>query len=191
MRKKCKTCGAPLEDIRCDYCGTVHGDNRNDPQSATVNSNESHSGFETTNSSPYQNIQNDDNTWFQDQRKLAINSVAGAFDIVNVVTLSAFWLAVINMLITERRGLYVTNMQYGILGLTYLLAFIFVIVVLILHIVGAVKSKKAEIMITGHILGIVASSISIVSLLFLSFFSIILFIIAIPFTFAQKNIDWK
>ena len=195
MRRKCRTCGAPLESNKCDYCGSIHGANKKGLESepSTADLNENLPSYETPISSSYQDIQDDDNMGFPEgeKRKLAINSVAGAFAVVNVFTLGALWIAIINLAITEGRGMPVTDMHFGILGLTYLLAFTFVIVALILHIVGSVKSKKVEIMTTGHTLGIIACSISLISLLFLSFVSIILFIIAIPFTFAQKNIDWQ
>ena len=38
MRKKCKVCGAPLDNERCDYCGTNHGEVKQTTAEDIVNS---------------------------------------------------------------------------------------------------------------------------------------------------------
>lgn len=32
MRRRRKTCGAPLDEIKCDYCGTTHGETEKNDQ---------------------------------------------------------------------------------------------------------------------------------------------------------------
>ena len=122
------------------------------------------------------------------RKKLAINLVAGIMDIVNIFLLSGSGIFIIMAsVMTMDTG--ASDETYVLIGLFYIASMIMAIAGLVLHIVALVQSKKVGISITGHVLGIVAYGVYIVSLAILGLPAIIVLVIAAIFTLMQKNVD--
>ena len=119
--------------------------------------------------------------------KLNINTWAGIFDIVA----SAFYLAGplmgFSVAITAAFDVAAagSSLTFGSFALCFALAG------LILHIVALVKSKKANISLTGNILGIIANAIVLVLGLLLAFPAMVLSILSAVFTLRQKQVENK
>ena len=167
MRANCKSCGAPLHNEKCDYCGTIYGKSRQTPQqsSSTLNHNIPQSDMENIN--PPSLTQN----------RLTINTVAGVLAIINVMVIAFYNMYLLSL-----------TSNYLMLGLLAIAIILLMITALVIHIIGLVNSKKHGIPITGHILGIIGAAIVLLTLTILSFLSIILFFIAAIIIFTQKNV---
>jgi len=179
MRTSCKSCGAPLNSRKCDYCGIVHSDWKQDPQQSTDNLNYD---------APYdnnfpQNNMSDFDVPQTAKHKLGINTASGVFAIINAIVLFFY-----TRFLWSETALTSTNTNYSMLGLTFIIIIILMITALILHIIGLAQSKKMGISVAGHILGIIAAVITLLTLTFFSFISIILFILAAIFTLKHKKV---
>ena len=196
MQKKCKTCSAPLLNERCDYCGTVHGENKQtttDSNQEIWSNNEMWQGNNPSTNHSSSNTPHHHAPHHQmptTVKKLTLNNVAGFFAVLNVVVLTFynifFWRLVMDEINFGSLG--PTETQFAMLGLFIFLLFALTIATLVLHIVGIVQSKKHGISITGHVLGLVGVGITILSVTIFSIVSIILFLLAAIFSFMQKNV---
>ncbi|MBP3907180.1 MAG: hypothetical protein J6D47_20220 [Peptostreptococcaceae bacterium] len=99
--------------------------------------------------------------------KLKINTRSGIFDIVTIVFYLVAPFIGVSIAVSEAfYGAAGSSSAFGSFALCFALTG------LILHIVALVKSKKANISLTGTILGIVANAIVLVLGLFLAFFQL-------------------
>lgn len=176
MRKNCKSCGAPLSDKKCDYCGNInHFRGKKSQQPIDTSS------YDTlqNNDPPQADIPRENEPEIEaratSQNKLAINNVTGVFAIINAMLLTLYNLFLYGNIANSYTT---TDTEYLILGLALFAIIIFMVIALILHIVGLVKSKKHGIPIVGHVLGITGVAITILTVTLFSFISIILFFIA-------------
>jgi len=178
MRTSCKSCGAPLNSKKCDYCGIIHNDWTQDSQQSTDNLNYD---------APYDNNFSQNNMTDIDvpqtakHNKLGINTASGIFAIVNAVVLFFYT----RFLWSE---IALASANYIMIGFIFFMIIILMIAALIIHIIALVQSKKKGISVAGHILGIIAAVITLLTLTLFSFVSIILFILAAIFNLRQKNV---
>ncbi|WP_409022645.1 transporter [Dellaglioa sp. P0083] len=117
--------------------------------------------------------------------KLKINTAAGTFDIINTILVAFSWLIVI--LTGINKSTVTSHAVSGTSTLTSGTAIFFYIMLgigLILHIVALVQSRKADISITGHVLGIIGCGLFLLSMVF-ALPTFILLIIAAVFTLKQ------
>ena len=119
--------------------------------------------------------------------KLNINTWAGIFDIVASVFYLVGPFMGIGVAISEAFDVAATgsSLAFGSFALCFALAG------LILHIVALVKSKKANISLTGNILGIIANAIVLVLGLLFAFPAMVLSILSAVFTLKQKQVESK
>lgn len=116
------------------------------------------------------------------KRKLSINVAAGIVDIVMAVLIMVSWFAVITAAVGDAAtGSHATG---GVGTFFYICAAI----VLILHIIALVKSRKAGISIVGHVLGIVGMGCFLLTMI-LALPAFVLAILAAIFTLMQKNVS--
>ncbi|MET1248889.1 transporter [Sporolactobacillus sp. STCC-11] len=114
------------------------------------------------------------------KRKLKINIITGIADIIMAFLIMISWFAVLFAAVGDAAsGTHATG---GIGTFFYICAGI----TLILHIVGWIKSKKNEISIVGHVLGIIGMACFLFTM-FLAFPAFVLAILAAIFTLLQKN----
>ena len=111
----------------------------------------------------------------ENKRTLSINTTAGILDIILAIV------SLIALPLVLAEGL--SN------GTTTMATFFWILMAvgLALHIVGLNKSRKAQISIVGHILGIVGTGLYLGFGVLLSFPSLVLLILASIFTLMQKN----
>jgi len=173
MRTNCKSCGAPLNEKKCDYCGTVHNDWRQTVQATA--SYENPQNLDT----PQNNVENFDVPIAKN--KLAINTFAGIFAGINVLVLTYYN----SFLLGDRMP---TDDQTTMLGFLIFAILAMMIVALVIHIIGLVRSRKHGIAIAGHVLGIIGSLITLLTLTILSFLSIVLFFLATILILQQRNV---
>lgn len=122
-------------------------------------------------------------------RKLPINTYIGITDIIMTVICFFAPIAIVSSAASES---FIEFGTPGTEGQTASLVIFFVIISiisLILHIAALLKSKKASISITGHILGIVGAIVFMLMPAVTGIPAMILYILATVFTFKQKNID--
>ena len=118
--------------------------------------------------------------------KLKINTWAGIFDIVASVFYLVGPFMGFSVAISEAfDGAAGFSSAFGTIALC------FTLVGLILHIVALVKSKKANISLTGNILGIIANAIVLVLGLLFAFPAMVLSILSAVFTLRQKRVENK
>ena len=120
-----------------------------------------------------------------EKKKLGINTAGGIIDIIGAVLYLAAIFVLVGAAVNEAIG-------SGTDGSTEALAvffIIFAVVGLVLHIIGLVQSKKANIKITGHVLGIIGHGIYVLFGVFLSWAAMILCILAAIFTLMQKPVS--
>ena len=120
-----------------------------------------------------------------EKKKLGINTAAGIVDIVGAVLYLVALFVIVGAAINEVVG---TTGE----GSTQTIATVFMlfaIVGVVLHIVGLVQSKKVNLKITGHILGIVGHGIYVLLSALMGWAAMILCILAAIFTLMQKPVD--
>ncbi|KRK85483.1 hypothetical protein [Loigolactobacillus coryniformis] len=117
-------------------------------------------------------------------KKLGINTAAGILDIINTILVATSWFVIGFAAIGEAGG------AKGATSGAATFYYIFVGVGLILHIIGLLKSRKAGISITGHILGIIGTGIFLLSPA-LALGTFVLLIIAAVFTLKQSPVASK
>ena len=119
--------------------------------------------------------------------KLNINTWAGIFDIVASVFYLVGPFMGIGVAVSEAFEVAAagSSLTFGSFALCFALAG------LILHIVALVKSKKANISLTGNILGIIANAIVLVLGLLFAFPAMVLSILSAVFTLRQKRVENK
>ncbi|WKB36029.1 transporter [Terrilactibacillus sp. S3-3] len=114
------------------------------------------------------------------KRKLKINVFAGIIDILMAFLIMISWFTVFFAAFGDAAtGSHATG---GVGTFFYTCAGI----VLIVHIIALVKSKKAGISIAGHVLGIIGTACFLITML-LAFPAFVLVILAAIFTLIQKN----
>ena len=123
----------------------------------------------------------------QETGKVPIRKAAGIFAIMNVLILFVVFIFVVWGMVLIDESVILTDAQYTTIGLSYMLVYGLLITSLVLHIIGIGQSRKAGISIVGHVLGIIGSVISMLTLLILSPVSIILFIFAASFILLNKG----
>lgn len=116
--------------------------------------------------------------------KLKINTAAGILDIINVLLVAGSWIIVLIGAISESTVKSNGTITGSASGGVSVFFYIMLGLGLILHIIGLIQSKKADISITGHVLGIIGSALFLVSMIF-SLPTFILLIIAAVFTLKQ------
>lgn len=117
--------------------------------------------------------------------KLKINTAAGTFDIVNTILVAFSW--VIVLLSGINKSTVTAHTVTGTSSLSSSTAIFFYVMLgigLILHIVGLIQSKKADISITGHVLGIIGCGLFLLSMIF-ALPTFILLILAAIYTLKQ------
>ena len=184
MRTTCKSCGAPLDSRKCEYCGTVHSD-WHAPEQSTDSLNydtdtlsyDTPKGYSQNYDIPQNKATNFDMP-VTTKNKLAFNTGVGIFSIINVIVLTIY-----NAL------LFGTTHNYTLLGFFVIIIFASMIAALVLYIIGLSRSKKQGISIAGHVLGIIGAGITLLTLTFLSGLTIILFVLAAIFILGQKNVQ--
>ncbi|MFD1901725.1 transporter [Enterococcus termitis] len=119
-----------------------------------------------------------------EKTKLPINLYAGILDIINAVLVALSWLILGTAFLGELAGVS------GSVSITSLLVYGVIATGLALHIVGLIQSRKAGISIVGHILGVIAAGLFLLTM-FLALPSFILFILSAVFTLIQKNVTKK
>jgi hypothetical protein len=116
------------------------------------------------------------------KKKLSINLATGIVDIVMAVLIMVSWFAVITAAVGDAAaGTHATG---GVGTFFYICAAI----VLVLHIIALVKSRKAGISIVGHVLGIVGMGCFLLTM-FLALPAFVLAILAAVFSLMQKNVS--
>ena len=176
MRTICKACGAPLHSDKCDYCGAIYKENRRTPQPSTNDIN-----YDI----PQSNLGDIEEASQSNINKIAINTSVGVFSIINSIFLIVYNILLFRVLDTP----IATDTEYLMIGLLFIAALLLMIVALILYIISLIRSRKHNIPITGHILGIVGVAITLLTLTFFSFISIILFFLAAIFILKHKNVQ--
>jgi len=195
MRKNCKSCGAPLSDRKCDYCGTTNNyRGKNSKQSTDTLSydnsqdNDAHHYEIPQNDIPQddipENIEPDIDERIPSQDKLAINNVAGIFAIINAMLLTFYNLFLYGNIANSSMT---TDTEYLILGFALFAVIILMVIALVLHIVGLVRSKRNGIPIAGHVLGLIGVAVTLLTITLFSIISIILFFIAAFLILTRKN----
>ena len=198
MPKKCRVCGAPLDTNICHYCRTDHSGQQSETQANQMdsfqNTHQDHTGPQNNHENFNAMPQNHQNHYQPNhfappvKDKLAINVVAGIFAIISALVAIFYNVSLWGTVAADMAGVFVTDHEYVVLVLILVLLVIFALISLVLHIVGLVQSKKNGISILGHVLGIVASAIVLITFTFLSFISILLYILAAVFAFIQKKV---
>ena len=181
MSKRCKACGAPLHNERCDYCGTTTR-NKSKPQKSVTQqpAPQQSTSQQLTNTLNYDIPQNS----MAVNNKLTINKVAGIIAVINVMVLTTYNIFLFGAINVSRS----TETVYLIIGLSGVIGFLLMIASLVIHIVGLVQSRKHGISTVGHILGIIGAGIALLTLTMLSFISVILFFLAAIFILMQKKV---
>ena len=182
MAAKCKTCGASLEfnETRCGYCGTV--------------STTSDTGTQTQPQAVHSQVMQDNNyNQFnqispQTRNKLGINIAAGVFAAINFLVLIFYNFHFWGLVMMEIDGLFIADADFAMLGLFGLIVYMLMITSLVLHIIGLVQSRRNGISIAGHILGIVAAAVTMLTITIASIVSVLLFLLAAIFTLMQKKV---
>ncbi|TGA96573.1 hypothetical protein E4665_14855 [Sporolactobacillus shoreae] len=122
------------------------------------------------------------------KKTLGINHLAGSLDIINALLALIFYPVI--LIVGFGTDDPYTEFQSGLVVLgTLLFYLIFFGAGLVIHIIGLVKSKKAGVSITGHILGILGTGCFLIAGLILAIPDVILLILAAIFTFIQKNVN--
>ncbi|RYM00251.1 transporter [Sporolactobacillus sp. THM7-7] len=114
------------------------------------------------------------------KRKLKFNVFTGIADIVMAFLIMISWLVVIFAAFGDAAS--DTHASGGIGTFFYICAG----VMLIIHIIAFVKSRKAGISIVGHVLGIIGTACFFISMV-LAFPAFVLVVLAAIFTLIQKN----
>ena len=117
-------------------------------------------------------------------KKLGINTSAGILDIVNTILAATSWFVIGFAALGEVGG------AEGATGGAAMFYYIFMGIGLVLHIIGLLKSRKAGISITGHILGIIGTGVFLLSPA-LALGTFVLLIIAAVFTLKQTPVVTK
>ena len=113
-------------------------------------------------------------------KKIKINTWTAIFNIVNCVLFAISWFVIFGTALTDATGV-TGNITSGASAFFYIMAWIGVI----LNVLCIIQSKKAEIKITGGILGTIGSVCFGITAA-LAFPAIILLVIATVFLFQQR-----
>ena len=182
MATKCRSCGATLapNEVMC-YCGIVSDETT---QLTTVQEDNFDQFSQPEHSSNFNQFSQPTKPF---RSRLGINIAAGIFAALNIPLLVIHNIILWGVVLEESWGFYVSEARYILIGLFLIAAIVFSIVTLVLSIVGLVNSAKHGFGIAGHILGIIAAVIVILTVTLFSVVSIILFILAAIFMLIQKK----